>query len=145
MPRLLLLLLLITTVSCTSNSSASDNTAIVSINSYEFEVELPKTQEEFRQGLMFRESLAADRGMLFVFPDSAQRSFWMKNTLIPLDIIFIDEKFVIRKIHQAAPCAAEPCPTYQSGVPVKYVLEINGNLTKHYGIAEGDKIRLLNS
>ncbi len=99
--------------------------------------EVVDTDEERATGLMFRETLGSNEGMLFVFPDAAMQNFWMKNTLIPLDMIFVAEEMTIVKIHHAVPCHADPCPLYNSGQPIKYVLEVNGNLTTAYGIQEG--------
>lgn len=99
--------------------------------------EVAGTDEKRTTGLMFRESLGENEGMLFVFPDSATRSFWMKNTLIPLDIIFIAENMTIVKVYHATPCSSDPCRLYSSEKPVKYVLEVNANLTANYGIGEG--------
>tara|TARA_Y100000310_G_scaffold229168_1_gene231554 strand:- start:36439 stop:36858 length:420 start_codon:yes stop_codon:yes gene_type:complete len=133
--KIFLLVLAVMLAGCTI---AEENTGTVTINNLEFKVELPQTPAEFQQGLMFRESLDDDKGMLFVYSDSAPRSFWMKNTLIPLDIISIDENFVIKKIHYAVPCKEDSCLTYNSGAPVKYVLELRGNLTIENNIKEGD-------
>ena len=99
--------------------------------------EIADTEEETQAGLMFRQSLGKDEGMLFIYPKAAVVNFWMKNTLIPLDMVFISEDFTVVKIHHAVPCTEEPCPLYNSEQPVKYVLEINENLTTAYGIQEG--------
>ncbi len=104
--------------------------------------EIADSEEERRTGLMFRESLGKSEGMLFIFPDSAVRNFWMKNTLIQLDMIFIAENMTIVKIHHAVPCTSEPCPLYSSGMPAKYVLEVNANLTSAYGIREGSAAKV---
>lgn len=106
-----------------------------------FTVELARTQEEHSLGLMFRESLEQDRGMLFVFEENGNYSFWMKNTLIPLDIIWIDENnkvvFVYKK---AQPCREDPCPSISPGSEARYVLEINAGAARGAGIAPGDKV-----
>ena len=91
-------------------------------------------------GLMFRKSLGENNGMLFIFPKSSVQNFWMKNTLIPLDIIFISDELAVVKIQHAVPCANDPCALYSSEKPAKYVLEVNGNLTDTYGIEEGSKV-----
>jgi len=76
---------------------------------------------------MYRESLPAMSAMLFVFEKSGYYPFWMKNTLIPLDMIYMDEKYtIIDIIHDATPCAQDPCQTYGGKGPTKYVLEVNG-------------------
>lgn len=106
--------------------------------------EIADSEEERRTGLMFRESLGKSEGMLFIFPDSAVRNFWMKNTLIALGIVFISENMTVVKIHDAVPCTGEPCPLYSSEKPIRYVLEVNGNLTEEYDINEGDNVTSLN-
>ncbi len=104
--------------------------------------EAAATEEQITRGLMFRKSLGKDEGMLFIFPDSAVRSFWMKDTLIPLDMIFISENWTIAKIHHAAPCTSDPCRTYSSEKPVKSVLEVNGNFTIDNAVNEGSRITI---
>lgn len=109
----------------------------------QIKAEVASTEEQITKGLMFRQSLADNEGMLFVYHDSAVRNFWMKNTPIPLDMIFIAENETIAKIHHAVPCTSDPCPLYNSGGPVKYVLEVNANLTADYGIEEGGKVKII--
>ncbi|MBI2144735.1 DUF192 domain-containing protein [Candidatus Woesearchaeota archaeon] len=104
--------------------------------------EIADSPEERKLGLMHRQSLREDEGMIFIFPDSAQRTFWMKNTLIPLDIISLSEGMRIVKIHHAIPCVSDPCPTYSSEAPAMYVLEVNGNFTDRQGIAEGQAVKI---
>ncbi len=104
-------------------------------------VEVVETEETRQNGLMFRKKLAEDHGMLFVFQQASKLSFWMKNTLIPLDMIFVDEKGKIVHIeHAAQPCEADPCRVYSSPVAAKYVLEINGGLSRKLGIQTGDRV-----
>ena len=87
---------------------------------------------------MYREKMEADQAMLFIFPDVAFHSFYMKNTMIPLDIIFIDEGLTIVNIKQnASPMDESGIP---SGLPVQYVLEVNAGLTETWGVAPGDRI-----
>ncbi|HLD96902.1 MAG TPA: DUF192 domain-containing protein [Candidatus Nanoarchaeia archaeon] len=102
--------------------------------------EVADTETKRQTGLMFRERMDENDGMLFIFPEPTVQSFWMKNTLIPLDIIFISDELAVVKIQHALPCANDPCPLYGSEKPVKYVLEVNGNLTDTYGIEEGSKV-----
>ncbi|MDD4901650.1 MAG: DUF192 domain-containing protein [Patescibacteria group bacterium] len=103
--------------------------------------ELAQAPAELERGLMFRKSLPADSGMLFIFPQEAPQSFWMKNTLIPLDMIFIsaDDKIVDIK-NDFSPCTADPCPVYQSVAPAKYVLEVNAGIVQKGRIIIGEKI-----
>ena len=104
-----------------------------------FNVELADTPEKHTQGLMNRESLNQNSGMLFLFDTEDKYSFWMKNTLIPLDIIWLDKnKEVVFIEHSAQPCEADPCETFGSGKSAKYILEINSGLAKEIGLKERD-------
>lgn len=108
-----------------------------------FTVEVADTQKERTKGLMGVSKLPKQSGMLFEFEDSKVRSFWMKNTLIPLDIIYINEKYEITEIlKNVPPCKTDECPTYPSNQPAKFVLEINGNLSDKLKIEPGQKITL---
>jgi len=103
-----------------------------------FEVELAQTPEEQQKGLMYREFLDKDKGMLFIYSQERLLPFWMKNTLIPLDIIYIGaDKKIVNIITNAQPCQKDPCPAYASLEPAQYVLEINGGLAESLGIKEG--------
>lgn len=103
-------------------------------------VELARTPAEQERGLMHRRELAEDAGMLFLFPESRVHSFWMKNTLIPLDLIFIDEAgVVVGIVRQAEPLTLSPRST---GVPSRYVLEVAGGWAERHGVAPGARVRL---
>ena len=97
----------------------------VSVNSNKYFVELALTNQERALGLMNRENLPSSQGMLFIFDEERVLSFWMKNTLIPLDIVFINSDFEVVSVAKAVPCESDPCPTYPSAGPAKYVLEVN--------------------
>ena len=105
-----------------------------------FTVEVADTAQERARGLMFRTEMAPDAGMLFVYPRPSEVSFWMKNTLIPLDMIFADATGRVRKVHaEAIPGDLRPIP---GGSPdILYVLEINGGLAAEIGIAPGNELR----
>jgi uncharacterized membrane protein (UPF0127 family) len=101
------------------------------------------TDEEKREGLMFREELRENHGMLFVYEQEAPRSFWMKNTLIPLDIIFLDSNKEIINIEKAYPepdTADSELRRYSSDAPAQYVIEVNQNFTDRKGIKSGDRM-----
>ena len=104
--------------------------------SFAYNIELALTESEQMQGLMFRNELDENAGMLFPFPDSQQRSFWMKNTLIPLDIIFVKQDGTIQNIGANA-VPLDLTPVSSTG-PVKAVLEINGGQAAERGIKPGD-------
>ena len=112
------------------------------INEICFNIELAKTQAERQQGLMHRQSLDENSGMLFIFDNEDIHSFWMKNTLIHLDIIWIDkENKIVHIEHSVPPCIADPCSSYTPKEKAIYVLEINAGLIEKYGFKEGDKVR----
>ncbi|HVI74535.1 MAG TPA: DUF192 domain-containing protein [Anaeromyxobacteraceae bacterium] len=101
-------------------------------------VEVARGEAQLARGLMFRDSLGADEGMLFVFPGTAEHSFWMKNTLIPLDMIFIDEaRTVVGIVERAEPHSTTP---RSPGRPCRWVLEVNGGWSAAHGIAIGDRV-----
>jgi len=103
-----------------------------------FEVEVVKERAKRRMGLMFRESLDEDKGMLFVFDKSYPYSFWMKNTLIPLDMIWIDKNKEVVHIERNVPsCKMEPCPRYSPRKKALYVLEVNAGQAEKVGLQEG--------
>ena len=104
-----------------------------------FTVEVADDGAERAQGLMFRESMPSSAGMLFVYEEPQSVSFWMKNTLIPLDMIFADETGRVTRVHSnAIPGDTTPI---QGGEGVRFVLEINGGLAARMGIAEGSELR----
>lgn len=107
-----------------------------------FTAEVADEPEEWRRGLMERSSLAPDAGMLFIFPNVEPRSFWMMNTLIPLDMLFIDQGRKIINIQEnALPCLPpRQCPAYHSSAPARYVLEIAGGRARALGLQPGDVV-----
>jgi YVTN family beta-propeller protein len=108
-------------------------------------VEVPDDREEFARGLMFRSHLPWNAGMLFAFYEEEPRRFWMKNTLIPLDMIFVDSSSKIIDIKEnVPPCKQEECPTYPSREPAQYVLEVNAGFVQEKGIKIGDQLETLN-
>ena len=103
-------------------------------------VELARSDEERTRGLMYRRELAPEAGMLFFFSESEERAFWMKNTLIPLDMIWVDEQQRVVAIREAVPCTADPCPNYDPGAVAAYVVELNRGTAKRHGLAVGAKL-----
>ena len=105
------------------------------------DLELAITPEEVANGLMFRPSLPPDRGMLFVFEAERQPSFWMKNTLIPLDLVFLDSAGTIVDLTtDVQPCAVDPCPTYSSSGLARAVLELAAGSAAAHGLEAGSVI-----
>lgn len=105
-------------------------------------VEVADTEEQRQRGLMFRESLGADEGMVFLFFEPSTGGFWMKSTLIPLSIAFFDRNGVILSILDMDPCEKDPCKLYDPGVPYFGALEVNQSSFEEWGVEEGDRIRL---
>ena len=104
-----------------------------------FNVEIADTPEARAIGLMNREYLNPDSGMLFIFDTEEKYCFWMKNTLVPLDIVWLGKnKDVVFIKHNAEPCKADPCETFRPDKKAKYVLEINSGLAKEIGLKKGD-------
>lgn len=104
-------------------------------------VEVADTSQKRIKGLMFRKSIPDDYGMLFVFETEAIQAMWMKNTFIHLDIVFLNKhKQVIDIYLNVSPCETEPCESYISKSPAKYVLELKGNSSKRLDIGIGDTI-----
>ncbi|MDI3471818.1 MAG: uncharacterized protein PWQ20_90 [Thermotogaceae bacterium] len=108
--------------------------------SMEIEIEIADKEELWQQGLMFRKSIPWKYGMLFVFPENATSGFWMKNTLIPLDIAFINSNGEIINIQRMEPCKAEVCRIYKSPIPYRFALEVKAGFFEKFGFSEGAKI-----
>ena len=104
-------------------------------------VEIADTPAEQEKGLMNRKTLGEDRGMLFVFPDEQVRSFWMKNTLIPLSIAYIDSEGRIIDLQEMKALDDQP-PHYVSAEPAQYALEANKGFFKKHGVKVGDRADL---
>jgi uncharacterized membrane protein (UPF0127 family) len=106
-------------------------------------VEVAETEEERAVGLMNRSSLGEDEGMLFLFDEAQEVQFWMKDTLLALDLLFINDGRIVRIVRGAPPCQAAPCAVYPSGELVTAVLEITGGQVEARGIEEGDAVTFL--
>jgi len=105
-------------------------------------MEIARTTTEQMRGLMFRTFLPEDHGMLFIFKHPGNNRFWMKNTLIPLDIIWMDEKKKIIHIeYQVPPCKMDPCPVYGPTMESLYVLEVNAGVAHRRDLQIGTRLR----
>lgn len=103
-----------------------------------FDIEIAETSYETETGLMYRKSMATDRGMLFVSPTVRMHNFYMKNTEFSLDLIYIKDDLTIASFQENAKPLDEA--SLSSKVPVKYVLEVNAGLVKKFGLEVGDKV-----
>jgi len=107
-------------------------------DSLRIDIEVAQTEAETTQGLMFRTHINENQGMLFIFDKAEMRSFWMKNTYLPLDIIFVNEQLEIVTIrHNAQPFSRA---SQASTAEAQYVVEVKGGFCKRHGIEEGDRI-----
>lgn len=105
--------------------------------------EVADTPQETSQGLMHRDKLNKNTGMLFILSYDGRHSFWMKNVKIPLDILFVNKNMEIVKIHRnVQPCEKEPCPTYTSEYPASYAIETDGGWTSYRKIYESMKVQI---
>ena len=108
-------------------------------------VELATDDDTRQQGLMYRESLEPLKGMLFIFPAAGDYPFWMKNTMIPLDMLWIDDSRHIVHIEQdVPPCTADPCPSYPPGAKAKYVLELKAGEAAAHHLQNGAMLQMRN-
>lgn len=113
----------------------------VEVKGKRFQVELAADDQTRAMGLMFRDTMADDRGMFFVFRREEPRSFWMMNTRIALDIIYLDRELrVVSIVENARPCRRTPCPSYPSRGPAQFVLEVNAGQAAALELAPGDRL-----
>lgn len=105
-------------------------------------VEVADTPDERSEGLMGREELAEDSGMVFLFEEPVSSAFVMRDTLIPLSIAFADAEGRIVTIRDMEPCREEPCPTYASDAPFTAALEVNQGAFERWDVSVGDRLRV---
>lgn len=117
----------------------------VEVGGQRYYVEIADDDDERARGLMYRDELGANEGMLFIFRESVPRSFWMLNTRIPLDIVYIDSEFeIVGWSLDTPPCRTRRCPGYPSGAPARYVLEVNAGEMARLGVEIGDPVQVGN-
>ncbi|MDX2216402.1 MAG: DUF192 domain-containing protein [Oculatellaceae cyanobacterium bins.114] len=117
-------------------------TAEAEVRGQRIQLEVALTPEQQAMGLMFRRELADDRGMLFSFAFPRPAQFWMRNTLIPLDMVFLLNGEVKAIAANATPCTTPTCPLYESGVPVNQVIELRAGRAADLGLQVGDRITI---
>lgn len=103
-----------------------------------FQVEIASTELNRARGLMFRENMAPDRGMLFVYPSQQMVAFWMENTILPLDLIFIDATGKVVDIEQGKPYSRDSIPS--DGISAQFVLELNAGTAQKIGLDVGETV-----
>ncbi|MGH9456710.1 MAG: DUF192 domain-containing protein [Thermoanaerobaculia bacterium] len=124
---------------------AATSPHVVLPDGFRVEVEVASDPDTRATGLMYRPSLNAGKGMLFLFPEPAAHGFWMKNTLIPLDMIWIDATGRVVDVEaDVPPCKADPCPTYGPEGKASYVLELAGGEAARHGVVPGASVAIRN-
>jgi uncharacterized protein len=119
--------------------ATSELTIVSSTGRHRFTVEVAETPAQMEQGLMFRRKLADNAGMLFDFKQPTMATMWMRNTLIPLDMLFVDAQGRIVNIHERA--VPQSDDVIASAAPVRAVIELNGGTAARLGIVPGDKVQ----
>jgi uncharacterized protein len=144
------IMLSMTLIGCDTTTATPDTTlgqslpisAQVAIGSRVLGLEVAKTAQQQATGLMYRKSLADDRGMLFEFKPPQSVRFWMKDVAIPLDMIFIKDGKVTAIAAAVPPCKTNPCPTYGAGTPIDRVIELRGGRAKELGLKVGAPLNI---
>jgi uncharacterized membrane protein (UPF0127 family) len=125
----------------TTTSSASTQRIVLPDN-YAVTVEVASDDETRQQGLMYRDQLAENRGMIFLFTQAGEYPFWMKNTLIPLDMIWMDSQHrIVHIAHDVQPCKSDPCPNYPPHAQASSVLELAAGVAAKHHLADGNVLR----
>jgi uncharacterized membrane protein (UPF0127 family) len=114
----------------------------VELNGKRFVVEIADDGQERARGLMFREEMAADHGMLFIHEEQMPLAYWMKNTKLPLDILYFDDaRKLVSQQRDVPPCSlGDRCPPYPSDAPARYVLELNAGQASTMDLKNGAQL-----
>lgn len=143
--RIITALLIVATLSsftgCFWSDDANLKEVVFKTNSgdHSYKVEVADNQEEREKGLMYRDSMGDDRGMIFVYEAERSMAFWMKNTLISLDIIFLNKDFkVVDYFENVPPCKIEQCPHYIPNNMAQYAVELNAGQADKILLSRGD-------
>ncbi|HTA76430.1 MAG TPA: DUF192 domain-containing protein [bacterium] len=134
---ILFLLLTLAGLSCRPGLKSGLPVTQLTVDQNKILVEVANTEPTRMAGLMFRKDLGSDVGMLFVFADSQQRAFWMKNTLIPLSIAYMNEKGVVENILEMPPQTEQ---SFMSAGPAQFALEMNAGWFSKHGVKPGDVV-----
>ncbi len=126
----------------TGCASAGSSANWVELKGKRFTVEIADDDAERSRGLMFRDELSADRGMIFIHNEEVPQAYWMKNTKIPLDILYFDRsRKLVSASERVPPCSlGDQCPPFPSSGPALYVLELNAGLVESMGVKPGDEL-----
>ena len=141
MPSIARLLLLSVAFCSTAGCATADGGSWVELRGKRFTVEVADDAAERERGLMFRDNLAVDHGMIFIHDYQAPQAYWMKNTKIPLDIIYFDaERKLVNVQSRVPPCRSDSCPGYPSSGLAQYTLEINAGVADKLSFKPGDEL-----
>lgn len=142
MRKRLMTTIVLTLVIVASGCAQQAKSPWAEVNGSRFNIEVANTPELRERGLMFRRELAADAGMLFIHDDMYPIAYWMRNTYIPLDILYFDnQKKLVSAQLNVLPCGEQAqCPNYPSAGPAQYVLEINAGLAESMQLKPGDTL-----
>jgi uncharacterized protein len=110
------------------------------IGTHRFKIEVARTPQQQAIGLMYRKFLPDNRGMVFPFTPPRQVSFWMKNVVMSLDMVFVREGKVVAIASEVPPCKADPCPVYGPPSAIDHVIELRGGRAKSLGLKPGDPV-----
>ena len=132
-----ILLLLLT--ACSLSACASAHGPWVELGGHRYAIEIADDDAERARGLMFRDSMEADHGMLFIHDQQEPQAYWMKNTKIPLDILYFDNaRKLVSQQRDVPPCSlGDACPPYPSDAPARYVLELNAGEAARLKLEDG--------
>jgi uncharacterized membrane protein (UPF0127 family) len=123
--------------------AAASGARVIFPDGFVVHIELATNDETRAQGLMYRDSLPDGTGMLFLFAKDDEYPFWMKNTLIPLDMIWVTgDRRIAAVSHDVPPCKADPCPSYPPHAISRYVLEVAAGVARKHGLKAGDTLRI---
>jgi uncharacterized membrane protein (UPF0127 family) len=126
-------------LACLVSGCAGASQPWVELGGQRYQVELAKDDAERARGLMFRDAMEADHGMLFIHDAQEPQSYWMKNTKIPLDILYFDnDRKLVSQQRDVPPCSlGDACPPYPSNAPARYVLELNAGQAEKLKLQDG--------
>lgn len=126
-----------------SPKAIAPNTIIFVEQQLEIGIEIASSKAQRERGLMHRTRLGENQGMLFAYPDQAPRGVWMKNTLLPLDVLFLaGDGSIVAMLNNLQPCPSDPCPIYNSQASARYMLELNAGFITKNNVKIGQPLRL---
>jgi uncharacterized membrane protein (UPF0127 family) len=141
MKKALLLTTVVMMLYCAGQAGRTKYIKVFFPDGYSVAAELAVTDEERQQGLMFREKIAEDQGMLFIFEEEEIHSFWMKNMRFSIDILWLDrERRIVHLESRVPPCTVDPCPSYPPDRPASFVLELQSGAAEKHGLKLYDRL-----